>query len=89
MVPRGGDESLEDVRCKGQRDAGREEVDDRPQGTGSGEPRGQEGSAMTQAGDGSPCITLGQLCPCCFYRWIGGAGTLLEAVVAMDTGAEV
>ena len=58
MVPQSGDESLEDVRCKGQWDAGRE-VDDQLQATGSGEPRVQESSAVTQAGDGDPCITVG------------------------------
>ena len=58
MVPQSGDESLEDVKCNGQWDAGRE-VDDQLKGTGSGEPRGQESSAMTQARDGDPCITVG------------------------------
>ena len=88
VVPQGGDESLEDVRCEGQWDAGREEVDDQPQGTGSGESRGQESSAVPQAGDGRPCITVGQLCPpTAFTVGLEVQGTLLEAVV--DTGAEV
>nr|XP_022308860.1 uncharacterized protein LOC111114716 [Crassostrea virginica] len=88
VVPQGGDESMEDVRCEGQWDAGREEVDDQPQGTGSGEPRGQESSAVPQAGDGRPCITVGQLCPpTAFTVRLEVQGTLLEAVV--DTGAEV
>ena len=38
VVLQGRDESLEDVRSMGQWDADREEVDDRPQRTGSGEP---------------------------------------------------
>ena len=35
VVPWGGDESLEDIRCRGQWNAGREEVDDRRQLAGS------------------------------------------------------
>ena len=40
VVPQGGNESLDDVRCECQWNAGRDEVDDQPQGTGSREPRG-------------------------------------------------
>ena len=88
VVPQGGDESLEDVRCEGQWNAGREEVEDQPQGTGSGEPRGQESSAVPLAGDGSPCITVGQLCPpTAFTVRLEVQWTLLEALV--DTGTEV
>ena len=77
-----------DVRCEGQRDAGREEVADQSQETGSGEPRGQECSVVTQTEDGSPCITLGQLYPPTdFTVGLEVQGTLLDAVV--DTGAEV
>ena len=89
VVPRCGDESLEDVRCEGQWDAGINEVYDQPQGTGSGEPRRQERSAVTQTGDGSPCITVGQLCPpTAFTVGLEVQGTLLEEAL-VDTGAKV
>ena len=52
VVPRGGDASLENVRCKGQWDAGRYEVDDQPQGDWNWRTQGQESCAVTQAGDG-------------------------------------
>ena len=90
VVIRVGDESLEDVICKGQwdTDACREEVDDLPKRTESEEPRGQESSVVTQAGDGNPCIIVGQLCPsAAFTVGLEVQGPLSKAVV--DTGAGV
>ena len=42
VIPQGRDESLKDVRCKGQWDVRREKVDTRAKGNERGEPRVKE-----------------------------------------------